>query len=327
MILNNPLLPQVTARISGESGYFNGSGFDVLGRSDLAYRFDAQINYKFTRLNNIWNLKIRARPRFFGLDNRTSIVKYSADGQYWNISDRLNWGLSLSRDFYYYNNSTLDVNFDIFQLQGTLLWNYRPGNSLAVSLGYFYRDINSGAHNDLDALVMEIGSVHARNRYSRFSIGAYTERFFIKNERPVGADLNPLENSGWRAGPSISYEFQRHFLLHLQYRYLYHHSLVAADLNAEHWLRVLWGRLISKRWAMFFLIDFYYRHGQADREEVVYHTYTSLNTESSLYGKMEYQLNKQLNLFVKIEYSRDDVQFQGLSWTSRQVTVGAEFGK
>lgn len=327
LLLNEPLHAQFKAILSGETGYFDGSGFDISDRNHLAYRLDAQLNYKFTRQNNIWDLRIRARPRFYGLDDLTSIVKYSADGQYWNVSDKLNWGLSLSRHFYTYSNPGFDVDFDIFQLQGTLVWNYKRRSSLALSFGYFYRDLIASIRNDLDALVIEAKTIRSRSRFSLFSIGAYAERFFINNDRPVVFTQERIENSGWRAGPSVSYEFQRHFLLRLQYRYLNHQSRVSEDLDAEHWFRILWGKILSSRWTLFFLTDFYYRHGQETGDEIVYHTYTSLNTESSLYGKLEYQLDKRTALFVKIEYTRDDVQFQRLSLSSRQITLGAEFGR
>ncbi len=322
-----PVHAQLGLKFSGEMGPFHGKGFGGSGNDYFTSRMDFRANYKHEDRKNIWSLRLRIRPKIYGLTNSTSIIKYSADGDYWHRTQKLSWGLSFSRERYHYGNTSLDLNFDVLQLQGTTLWTVSHNQNLLLYFKYAYRDLTSSLRNSLDALVMGGKINWSLSRYSRLGGGVYAERYTISNDINVSFDQNQLENSGWRLGPEFSYEFQKNHVFRFKYRFLHYRSELSADLNTEHSIRVLFGKILNRRWSVFLLLDTYLRDLPAFGDSLKYAVYTPLNTENNLYGKIDYRLNRQTSIFFKLEYSKDELFFQDLAFTSRQSTIGVEFKK
>jgi hypothetical protein len=318
---------QVGLKFSGEAGPFSGDGLGISSRDEYTLRFDARMHYRFEDRKNVWSLRFRIRPKMYGLANSTSITKYSGDAEYWRRTGNVNWGFSFSRHLYRYSFGTSDLNFDILQLQGTTSWSYRPNIGLVFYLKYFYRDFSASLHNSLDAVVTGGKIQWLLSRYSRIVGGVYAESYSIKNDIRGGFQVDQIENSGWRLGPEFAYEFQRKFVFRLSYRFLHYQSESSSDLNNEHAIRILFGKVLNRRWSVFLLLDTYLRNLPASDDTLNYTVYTPLNTENSLYGKIEYSLSKQTSIFFKLEYSKDELFFQDLAFTSRQSTIGVEFKK
>lgn len=318
------LFAQIGIKLSGETGFFKGEGSSTTN-SHLALRFNALGNYKYIDRKNSFNLKLRVRPKFYGTTNSTSIVKFAAESDYMRRSKKLNWGVGFVRQFYSYNNPRNDINFDILQLQGNGSWMFQPNWLGYLYLKYFYRDLSSNRQNSLDGIAVGTTLFRSTSRFSKWSIGFYAERFSVEDSEGAFINQNPLKNDGWRIGPEIGYAYQRKFVFKIDYHFYSIQSEIDEDLSAEHSLRLLFGKIINKRWSVFVLVDTYFRNTPSADSLIFNPVYTPLNNESNIYSKIDFKIDKQRNLFFKLEYAKDELFLQDVAFTSRQFTVGLEW--
>ncbi len=319
------LFAQIGIKFSGETGFFQSTGSSITTNSHLALRFDALGSYKFADRENSLTVKLRVRPKYYGLTNPASITKYSAESNYIRRSKKLNWGLTFVRQFYQFHNLTSDINFDILQLQGSASRNLKSKWTWFFYGTYFYRDLNANAQNSLDATALGTQLHWLISRYSKLSVGFYAEKFNIENSDVIGIDQNLLNNSGWRIGPEIGYRYQRKIVFKIDYHFYNIQSDLPEDLNAEHSLRILFGKIINKQWSVFVMLDTYLRNTPVADSLNYSAIYTPLNNERNIYSKIDYKIDKQKNLFLKLEYAKDELFLQNLSFTSRQLTMGMEW--
>lgn len=319
------LFAQIGMKLSAETGFFSSSGTSISTNSHITFRFDAQGSYKFVDQKNNWNLKLRIRPKFYGSINTTSITKYSAQSDYLRRNKKTTWGLSFVRQFYQYRNPISEINFDILQLQANLSRIINPKLAGMLYAKYFYRDLSSNVRNSLDAVAIGAAIHWSLDRYAKLTFEIYGEQFTIDNSELIGIDKNLLSNTGWRLGPDIGYAYQRKFILRLNYHIYKQQSELDNDIKAEHSLRLLFGKIINQQWSVFILLDTYIRNKPAISDSVYYARYTPLNTESNMYGKIDYKINPQVNLFFKLEYAKDELFLQNIAFSSKQMTMGLEW--
>lgn len=311
--------------IKGETGYYQASGSSVVRHSDAFSAFQGLIKFKNALNNHEWLAELRARPEFYGLQNTISVLNFSARGQFQQQFPKFHLGFSVSskKNFYYGNGG--DFDFSIFKIGGDLLWFYRPKTVFQISANYFYRDLNSGVYNTLDAVTLAAKVYRSFSPFGKIGAGAYVEKFRITNDIPPFFQFGLNENSGWRYGPEISFSYSRHFVINIDYHFLVHDSDLAQDLDNEQWIQLLLGKLLSPRWSIFFLADYYFRSFFTPPDGNNRLVYVPIDNESSFHLKVAYDIRKEISLFLNLGFSKENLVYQNLDLSGFKGTVGFEF--
>ena len=312
--------------IKGEAGYYHASGSSLLKQTDLISQFQGLIKYSENNINNNWLIELKARPEFYGLSNNITILKLSGKGQYQHRFSKflLSFTLSSQKNFYLNN---IDLNFSIFKLNSNLLWFYKRKTFFQFSADYFYRDLNNGFSNSLDAITL-IGKIYQSfSPFGKIGMGVYTEKFKIESDVTNFFQFGADQNSGWRFGPEVSLNYSRHFVVNINYHFLFHESDLAEDPDNEQWIQFLLGKLLSPRWSIFFLADYYFRHfhNQPDFDNQL--IYMPIDNENNFYLKLAYDVNKEMTFFLNVGYSKENLVYQNLNLSGYKGTVGVEFKK
>jgi len=308
--------------IKGEGGYYRARSSSVVSHSDIFSAFQGLIRYKNALNSHEWLTELRVRPEFYGLQNTITVLKFSARGQFQQRFPKFHLGLALSSRKNFYVNNNLDFDFSIFKIGGDLVWFYRPKTFFQVSANYFYRDLNSGVYNTLDAVMITVKLYRSFSPFGKIGAGAYIEKFKITNDVPPFFQFGLTENDGWRYGPEISLSYSRHFVININYHFLLHDSDLAQDLDNEQWIQLMLGKLLSPRWSIFFLADYYFRHFPIQPVLNNWLVYVPIDNENSFYLKVEYDIQKKISLFTNLGFSKENLVYQNLDLSGFKGTIG-----
>lgn len=270
-------------------------------------------------------MQLRFAPEFYGMQNGSSVVRLGGRAQYNQSFSKFHINLLLnSRKYLYNNNLNSNLTFDTFQLGGNLILKLQGQRFLSFRVEYFYRDLEYSTDNQLDAAVIA-GSYHKSfSRFGRIMGGAYLERFRVDNPGFVGMSGRLSENEGWRLGPEFAIEYSCRLVASLNYRFLWHQSDLVGNTSWEQWVRFLFGKMLSRRWSVFFLIDYYFRDFPSVSSDNSFLLYSPLENENRIYLNIAHDLKKNLSLFLKVGYLRDNLIFRSLSLSGLRATLGVE---
>ena len=89
-------------------------------------------------------------------------------------------------------------------------------------------------------------------------------------------------------------------------------------------MRFVFGKILSPRWSLFMLADFYFRNNDSQPDINPNLLYTPLSNQNRFYVKLGNELNRQVDLFLKIGYINEDLVYDGLTFSGWRGTVGLE---
>ena len=313
--------------MKGEAGYYHASGSSFLKQTDLISQFQGLIKYKQNQNNHNWLFELKTRPEFYGLRNNITIFKLSGKGQYQQQFSKFHLSFTLSSQKNFYLDNNLDLNFSIFKLNSNLLWFYKRRTFFQLSANYFYRDLNNGFSNSLDAVTL-IGKIYySFSPFGKISIGAYTEKFKIDSDITTFFQFGADQNNGWRFGPEVSFNYSRHFVVNFNYHFLFHESDLDQDPDNEQWIQLLLGKLLSPRWSIFFLADYYFRHFSTQPDFNNQLIYLPIDNENNFYLKLAFDVKKETTLFLNLGFSKENLVYQNLNLSGFKGTVGVQIKK
>ncbi len=313
--------------LKGEAGYYRASGSSILKQTDLISQFQGLIRYRQNQTNPNWLFELKARPEFYGLDNNITIFKLSGKGQYQHRFEKFHLSLSLSSQKNFYLNNNLNLDFSIFKLNSNLLWFYQRRTFFQLSANYFYRDLNNGFSNSLDAVTL-IGKIFQTfSPFGKIGIGAYIEKFKIESNIAALFQFGSNQNSGWRLGPEVSFNYSRHFVVNINCHFLFHESDLAEDPDNEQWIQLLLGKLLSSRWSIFFLADYYFRHFSNRPDFNNQLIYLPIDNENNFFMKLAYDIEKEATIFLNLGFSKENLIYRNLNLSGFKGTCGVEFNR
>ena len=313
--------------VKGEAGYYRASGSSLLMQSDLVSQFQGLLRYRQNESSHNWLFELKARPEFYGLSDNITILKMSGRGKYQHRFSKFHVSFALSSRKNYYLNNNIDLDFGIFKLSSSLMWFYKRRTFFQFSANYFYRDLNNGFSNSLDAINLIAKVYKSYSRYGKFGVGAYAEKFQIESDIASSLHFPTAHNSGWRFGPEVSSSYSHHFVVNFNYHYLFHKSDLDQDPDGEQWIQLLLGKLFSSRWSIFFLADYYFRHFPNEPDFDNQLIYLPIDNENNFYLKLEYEMNKTANLFFNFGYSKENLVYENLNLSGFKGTFGLELQK
>jgi hypothetical protein len=311
--------------IKGETGYYRASGSSVQSHSDIFSAFQGLIRYKNALDSHEWLAEIRLKPEFYGFQNTIALLKFSARGQFQQRFSKFHLTLAVSSRKNFYFNNNLDFDFSIFKVDSDLLWFYRTKTFFQISANYFYRDLSGGVYSRLDAVTITGKIYRSFSPFGKIGAGAYVEKFEIANDIPSFIQFGLDRNSGWRYGPEVSFSYSRHFVVNINYHFLLHDSGLTQDLDNEQWVQLLLGKLLSPRWSIFFLADYYFRHFPIPPDPNNRLVYVPIDNESSVYLKVEYDIQKEISIFMNLGFSKENLVYENLDLSGFKGTIGLGF--
>lgn len=312
---NNPLQWSIGA----EAGYYHASGSSLLKQTEFVSQFRGILRYKANNKNHDWLTELRLRPEFYGWQDSFTIWKFAGKGQYQHRFSKIHLTASLSLRRNWYFSQTVNPDFTVFKISGGLIWFYKRRTFFRISAGGFYRDLNDGFGNSLEAVTLTGKIYHSFSRFGRIGAGAYLEKFQIEAGRNT--------NAGWRTGPQVSLDYSRHVVVNINYHFLFHRSDLAEDPGNEHWIQFLFGKLLSRRWSVFLLADYYFRHFPDPPDSNNPLIYLPIDNENSFYLKLEYDAKTNMTLFLNLGFSKENLIYQDLNLSGFKGTVGVEVAK
>ncbi len=311
-------------KIGNEAGYYRASDYFSQNRNQIMDRLFGAVRYRASVQNNFWNLRAWLKPEFYGFNDGITSLKILADGQFIQTHPWGNLAFSTGIQNNSYHGSNPDIGFNIFRLSGGINWKYKSGWLASFSGGYAYRDISNNTHNSLDALTAEAKLLRISSPFFNMGGGLYAENFRLKYAGSFVLGLPQKLNRGWRAGPEISLEYQHRAALNIIYRTLLHSSDFTGSGSYEQWLRVVAGKIISRNWSLFLLIDYYFSHLDYEKQSASYAGDTWLNNENLVHLKLEHDVGSDVDLYLKIGYLREDLLTGERSLTGWQSLLGIE---
>lgn len=325
-------------KISGELGNFHTNDSFFKGQNDLLSRFRATLNYKRNRGNTAWFVYSKFFPEFYGTTNAARIFKFSFGGQFQKQFNKLQFSAFVSRQINNYRANPENFTAGIFNIGTSAVWWFNSGLFGLTGLQYYYRDITNTTDQNLDALVLQAKIGKNFTKYFSFEAGVYGENFTVESrdywrraffESPGNIfpddQWKAGKSTGWRLGPQISWRYQKHSLIHFTYRLLSHHSLVIKKPAWEHRLQTVFGKLLSRKISLLFLLDYYFSQVEFTGDPNYLLTYFPLQNENKIFLKLENTLDKRKTIYLKTGYLKNTFKFENFSISGWLLVAGTEF--
>lgn len=320
---------QIDWRINSEVGFFRSSGYGLLREESLITRFDGLFRYRYEEDKRNASLSLRVRPEFFTSDNPINSVKIKGEVDYFQVENNFNWGLNISRQKNFFNDILFDFTYDVFVAAGNLTLFARDNFTLNTSAGYAYQTIKGDEEYNLDLYFTDIKMFSPLSNNLKFGYGFYLEKFFVKNKIDLQNFSSVYKNDGYRAGPQLSINYFRNYVLNIEYRFLLHDSEFIDYFSYEHWIRFVAGKIFFSDWSAFLLVDynsFFFKKGDNYIEGVT-PLYTPLNLENRIYLKMAYDIDSNLEVYAKGGYFKDNLYEDTFTLEGWNVMFGIELNE
>lgn len=318
--------PQIDWLINSEFGLFRSSGYGILKKEGLLSRLDGTLSYKYETDTRTASASIRARPEFYSFDNPVNSIKLKAEGSFYQLEEKFNWGLNLSRQRNFFNDDVVNLTYDVFALVGNASWFYFDKMPLNILTGYAYQVIKGDEDYNLDLLFIDCKLLKTLSPEIRFGYGLYLERFFIENKIQLINILTNNDNNGWRIGPQLSLNYLGDLIVNIDYRLLIHESDYTEYFSYEHWVRLIAGKIFFSDWSAFLLVDynsFFFKKSENFVEGST-PLYTPLNLENRIYLKIAYEINESFALYTKSGYFKDNLYEDKFSLEGWNAMIGIE---
>lgn len=313
-------------KFSGEGGISRLS-YTIPGEeTGLVARLEGTLGYAQTVPGSSWHLQARLRPEIYRGESQSFSIAGSLKGSYAQNAGRFRWGVNFLSERQRVDHPFTDLTFDVFQLGGQGVWRWKHHYGLFFSAGYAYRDLNARREQSLDALLASLEGFLQVSAAASLTAGVYGESFRVSGPPALSLEGGSQRNRGWRGGPAISLEYKRKLVLSGAYRFLLHHSDLTVSPSSEHWVRLLFGKILSPRWSLFLLLDYYVRDYSLAPGADTSLLYAPLNTQNHVYLKLERELSPQSDLFFRAGYFKENLIYEDLTLSGWRATVGLEWG-
>jgi hypothetical protein len=317
----------VNYKISTEAGTTRSAVSTFNAANYLLLRLEGLLKYSRATQSNFWFIQGRFRPEIFLGESHPTAISLSLKGSYLQRHSRFHWAVNFAVDKQKIDYQVVDVTFDFFRFGGQGIWFYRSGSIISFNLGYAYRDLNSRLEQSLDAAFATADWFLIYSLSRKISIGAYVENFRISRLRGLLEPGAPPQNRGWRFGPQFSLEFRKKFIVSGNYRFLLHQSDLTRAESYEHWVRVMFGKLLSTKWSLFFLLDYFFRDYSLAGGNDTDLLYAPLDTQNHFYLKLEREMKPQTDLFFRIGFLNENLIYQDFTFSGWRATVGVEWSR
>ncbi|MCK6623390.1 MAG: hypothetical protein HUU32_21940 [Calditrichaceae bacterium] len=325
-LINSLSAGDLKFKFSGEGGISRLS-YSIPGEeTDLVARLEGTLGYAQTAPGSAWRLQARLRPEIYRGESHAFSILGSLRGGYLQNAGRFRWGVNFLSERQRVDYPFTELTFDVFQLGGQGAWLWQRHYGLAFSLDYAYRDLNARREQSLDALLASLEGFLQVSVAARLAAGVYGESFRVSGPPVLSLQGGLQRNRGWRAGPTFSLEYKRKLILSGSYRFLLHHSDLTVSPSAEHWVRLLFGKILSPRWSLFLLLDYYFRDYSLAPVADASLLYAPLNTQNHVYLKLERELSPRSDLFFRAGYFKENLIYENLTLSGWRATVGLEWG-
>ena len=318
---------QVSFKGNAETGFYNSRGNSINKETNSLTRLNAQVSYNYSKENTSATFQLKARPEFYGLDGDLTSFKFRGSGKFFRREKNFNWGLNVTRHLNKITGLNVDINYDIFLLQGDLTLFIFDDLPLTSSLGYAYQNVDSESRQELDLIFGETKVNQVFNSYLKTGYGFYIENFSIENKFTPNIHNKIKSNKGYRFGPEFELQYLKNYILNLRYRFLFHSSGQTEFLSYEQWIRLVTGTILFPRFSVFLLVDFYIRKfkesGSSTSEFPI--LYTPLNQENHISFKAGYDITNKFEIYLKSSYFNEDLVYNNLSFEGWNFLFGIEF--
>jgi hypothetical protein len=321
IINSSNIFPQLSLRLNLEGGYYNSSSTNFENQKDLTGRADGEINYQLKGEDQAASIKIRARPELYGLRNNLKILKLVANGNYYSTGKNLSWGFSLTGQRNTYNGENINFNYKNANILFESLFKINKDFSMLTNLGYGYQKVSNNLDQGMDIFLINIEALQRLFNNTKLGYGIYLERFLLSGKYL----LSDISNKGWQAGPQLTLDYLKSFIINFDYRFLFHFSEITKSPSYEHWIRLVAGKLISEDWSVFFLADYYFRKYTITKQlsNPYIYLYAPTNEDNRIYLKFAYGISDISEIYIKTGYFKENL-FNNYSFAGWNVLLGFE---
>ena len=317
---------QIKVGGSIETGYYKAEGTQSIEQNDLFTGLDGQLGYNYKNENRKGSIKFRVRPEFYGLNNQLSTLKLRGDASYFQNEKAFTWGINLSDQKYEVKSDNFNLTYNTFILSGNYEGYVNGKLPLNIILGYGYQDIGYSGEQNLDLFFGDIKLFQLLDENLKVGYGAYIENFSITGRSIYNLVNSGEENKGWRFGPEISFNYLGDEIVNFDYRFLFHNSEFTNSPSIEHWFRLVAGKLITSRFSVFVLIDYYIRNFKykINADKYSYLLYTTMNFDNRIFLKFGYEFNDNVELYIRSGYFKENLYSSKYNFDGWNALIGVE---
>lgn len=319
------LFSQFSVQGNVESGFYKSMGDFLSKESDLIIALEGKLDYRFEHENTEASFELKTRPEWFGLKKDLLSFKFRGSGDFLRREENFDWGIGVTRHLNRVSGGGVDINYDIFSVQGNTNFYLIEDLPVSIILGYAYQNIGSSIQQNHDIVFVE-GKAHGiYNPYFRAGYGLYIEKFLIEGETITDYTKKMESSSGFRFGPELEINYLKDFVINGQYRFLVHSSDNTKFPSYEHWVRLVTGKFLFTDFSTFLLIDYYWRSiknsGDIEKINILY---SPFNVENQIYLKVSYAISDYYEIYLKGGYFRNDLVYNNYMFEGWNFLVGME---
>ncbi len=310
-------------RLGAEGGWSRSSFSSLLTRTSPVVRLNGRVKYGGKSRRNSWFLQARFRPDIFLTDDLPTFSRFSLQGSFLQKFRATRWRFTAAHERQQISAFNSDILIRISQIGSQASWSFHRSNALQFSLDFIRRTVNDPLDSRLNAVLTRLALQRAFSSSTTFSAGLYLEKFDIQRHSAAFSE----RNDGWRYGPEISLAYKRRIVLSGNYRFLRHQSEVTTAPSHEQWLRLLFGKILSPRWSLFFLTDYFFRNYSISGNAPAALVFAPLDTENRIFLKIERDFSASITAFFRIGFLSENFIATEQSLSSWRGTVGVAINK
>lgn len=318
---------QFSFQANAETGIYNSKGNFLIEKTGLFTGLEGKAAYKYQYKKNSAGIQLKARPEFYGSGNNLTSFKFRASGEFSRREDDFNWGINLTSHFNNISSDLVDINYEIFLVQGNLALFMIENFPLSINSSYAIQKLNSSGKQNLDLFSGEVKIHQGFNLYFKAAYGLYAEKFSIENSISSAASDTVNSNSGFRIGPSAEINYLKDFIFNFQYRFLFHSSQQTEFPSYEQWIRLVAGKIIFDRVSFFLLIDYYLREykNSPSSENPLPVLYTPLNRENHISFKTGYDITNNFEVYIKSSFFSENLVYKDYKIEGWNIVFGIQY--
>lgn len=306
-------------KCSSEAGPYQTETIRLENTGNLLVRLDGSLQLRNKNPGHLAFLQLRFKPELYSFTESMSSVKMLASGRFERDFRRWSWSVGSEFRQYAYHNLPADLTLKMYSVLADFTRQLFPGNLLLLHISYYRREFANQSRNRLDAPVVQAKLVHRFSKYLRGSAGVYLLWFSIEDRQP---QENWRTSDGVQRGPTLSLEYRRKILLNLDYHLLWHASQQTLSFSYTQRLSFLFGKMLSSKWSLFFLINYSDNHFSLKESANLNLLFYPLENENRVYLKLQCDLRTNRALYVKIGYLKDNLVGQSISLSGWQAVAG-----
>lgn len=312
-------------RLIGEGGLSHTRFSHTAGQLHGISRLESRATLSHDAPPAFWQLQLRFRPELYSTTPASHLIHLQLRGDYARQWKRFQGNLSLTGQQQRLRTVPLRLTHSLLLISLNTAWHYRAGRTFIIRGSYSHRRLEG--HGDT-RLTSFHGFLRWRRIFSpfrRLELGIFAERFYIQARYSTPGNPGPARNRGWRIGPEISARSARKLLISATYRLAFHRSRRVGKMAYHHQLRLLLGKTLASGWSLFGLVDLFLRSSGTPRGILILLLYTSLDTENRVYLKLEKQVNRTSEIFLRVGYLSENFLADTPALSGWQFTAGLDW--